>query len=270
MKEVCSTGHVFEYPKNGLNYPKSRLSVMPAILDVDTTSYKDVQYFLDQLSLWCDWQHYAITVVFGDEQLVDRIWKLRCANPEDLQWVIPFAGEFHFCLHIVHAIYRLHARLLKEIASFLGRTNIEVDFVSRYFHRQEDFLLLVFKGIHRWFEGIANKPVDVLVAGLLRACEKNKPVHQLLYLYFHMGTFYVHLRQEIRRGQVRDIGAAWLYCWPLFHSTNKTLYTRLSLITAYTLYYAHPVVKEALGQRLANLRGIPGHCIGTDMVTEKV
>ena len=104
----------------------------------------------------------------------------------------------------------------------------------------------------------------------MKACEKNQPVHELLYLYFHFGTFYIKLRQNIWRGYTSGLTHAWLYCWPLFHATKKNLYTRFSLLAVYIANFGHLIICEALDRRLANLREIPGHCIGTDMVTEKV
>src|SRR5690348_6989744 len=64
-----------------------------------------------------------------------------------------FLGEFHFCIHIVHGIYCLFSWLLLDMAAFLGWEKLKVDFLSKYFHKQEDFLLLVFESIHCWLEG---------------------------------------------------------------------------------------------------------------------
>lgn len=270
MKEVCAAGHVFEYPRNAPPYPKSKITVLPPIVDVDTTSYADILVFLNKAFVWRNTHKYAILLMFGDEQFVDRIWKVRCADPANWYWLIPFPGEFHFCLHIVHAVYRLHPRLLMDIAAFMERDKVKVEFLSKHFHKQEDFLLLVFESIHHWFGTVANKPENFTVLQLLNACQRNKSVHELLYMFFYFGTFYINLRQNIRNGLTNAVSQAWLYAWPMFHSTRKSLYAQLCLLSSYITNFAHPAVREKLHSRLANLRGVPGHCIGTDMVTEKV
>ena len=57
---------------------------------------------------------------------------------------------------------------------------------------------------------------------------------------------------------------------PLFHVTNKFQYEKLCLIATYLQEFTHPAIREVLDKRLCNLTGIPGHFVGTDMVTEKV
>jgi hypothetical protein len=270
MKEACRHKHVFEYPTDAPEYPKSKIMVLHPMIGVDTTSYRDITYFLNKVFRWRKQHSYQIILLFGDEQFVDRVWKIRCLDPDNWYWVIPFPGEFHFCVHIVHGIYRLFSRLLMDMAAFMERDKLKVDFLLKHFHKQEDFLLLVFESIHSWLEGVTRKPEGATPEDILKACEKNQPVHELLHLYFHFGTFYVYLRQNIRRGYTMEITAAWLYCWPLFHCTGKALYSRLSLLVAYISQFSHPVVRQQLEHRLANLKGVPGHCIGTDMVTEKV
>jgi hypothetical protein len=268
MNAVCTAGHVFEYPLGASTFPKTTIVVQPPVLHIDTASYADIESFLEVVYRWKAVHQYKIVLLYGDEQMVDRIWKLRCGSP-DLYWLLVYPGEFHFCFNLTHGIFRLFPNLLMDIATFMGRDKIKVDFLSRYFHKQEDFFLLVCEAIQRWLKSIANIP-DKSPAEIMKDCEKNEKVSELLYFYYHFATFYIHLRQEIRRGNTSYVTFAWGYSWPLFHATNKNLYARLSLLAIYIDKFAHPIIKEVLQNRMANLKGVPGHCMGTDMVTEKV
>ena len=82
----------------------------------------------------------------------------------------------------------------------MNRDKLRMDFQMEYFYKQEDFLLLVWESIHKWFESVIGRLNNKTVLELLKTVEKNQPVHELLYFYFYFGTFYVKLRQNIRKG----------------------------------------------------------------------
>ena len=184
-------------------------------------------------------------------------------------WVIPFPGEFHFLVHITHAMFHLFENILIPFANFLGREKITVDFLSKYWHKQEDFMEMVIEGIMKWLQQVKDLPSDISAAQVLSDLANNKTVYNLVYFVLQFGIFYWNLRQEIRKGNVEAVCYGWRYAWPLFHVTNKYHYEKLCLITTYCEHFTHPAIQECLQRRLCNLKGIPGHHIGTDMVTEK-
>ena len=145
-----------------------------------------------------------------------------------------------------------------------------MDFKSCYWHKQEDFLLMVTEGTLCWLLQLGEFPQGATVGEIMEAAKPNKSLYHLLYFLFQFGLFYWKLRQELRKGSVRAITYAWKYCWPLFHATNKFQYEKLCMIATYVQEFSHDAIKEVLNNRLCNLKGIPGHCIGTDMLTEKV
>src|SRR5689334_8053660 len=103
--------------------------------------------------------------------------------------------------------------MLLEFVNSISRTNITIDFQSCYWHKQEDFLLLVTEAILHWLWQLEGVPTTSTAQQLLTAVKNNKPVYQLLYFLFHFGLFYWKVRQEIRKGNVETVTFAWKYCW---------------------------------------------------------
>jgi hypothetical protein len=98
---------------------KTLFKVMEPMLHVDTNAHKDVDSFLDQVYSKIQHSH-RLALIFGDEQLVALIWSVITTNPDEYMWVIPFPGEFHLLVHLLHANYRLFANLLLPFANLLS------------------------------------------------------------------------------------------------------------------------------------------------------
>lgn len=261
--------HLFHYPTGAPPVSKTLFNIEKPLLHVDTNSYKDVEAFL--LTIFCKMeQQHRLAIIFGDEQLVSLIWSCITEDPDEYMWVLPFPGEFHLTLHICHGIFRLFANLVNIVANLTSRQNITIDFQSCYWNRQEDFLLLMIEGTLKWLLQLRDFPKQATVGEIMTAARANPSFHYLAYFLFQYGIFYWNLRQEIRKGNVETVTYAWKYCWPLFHATNKNHYTKLCMIATYIKEFSHDAIKEVLDNRLCNLKGISGHCIGTDMLTEKV
>ncbi len=261
--------HLFHYPTGAPAVSKTLYTIEKPVLHVDTNAYKDVETFLNRIYCRMEKQH-RVSIIFGDEQLVSLIWSCITSDPDEYMWVLPFPGEFHLSLHICHGIYRLFSNLLIKVANSNSRQNITIDFKSCYWNKQEDFLLLVIEGTLKWLLQLRNLPMNATVGELMNAANSNPSLHYLLYFLFQFGLFYWNLRQEVRRGNVGAVNFAWKYCWPLFHVTNKFQYEKLCLIATYIQEFSHDAIKEVLDNRLCSMKGISGHCIGTDMLTEKV
>ena len=157
--------------------------------------------------------------------------------------------------------------LLLPLAAFMGQQHdkITIDFLSKYWYKQEDFLLMVIEGIKKWILQLDGFPAaaaineQLSIEAILKQVEKNKTVFNLLYFYFQYGLFYwSNLRQETRRGNVAAVAEyAWQqYCWPLFHvAANKyQQYEKLCLISTCIQHFSHPAIKEAALNKRAALQ----------------
>ena len=90
------------------------LQQQPMVVGLETSSYNDdVEAFLVKQQVYGrvkDTSSSSIQAVllYGDEQWVSMIWNQMCENPDEQQpmWLLPFPGEFHFLVHITHAIYQ--------------------------------------------------------------------------------------------------------------------------------------------------------------------
>jgi hypothetical protein len=264
-REFSNTSALFQYPVE-----KSCIEVLDPLVNADTNNHSDVEAFLNRVYAKICQLGVRMGVVFGNEQTVSLIWSQIAEYPNEHMWVLPFPGEFHFLVHVTHGIFRLYSFLLLPFANFLGRTKITVDFLSKYWHKQEDFLVMFIEGLLKWFQQIRGLTDRVSAEQVLKHVEKNKTAFCLLDFLFHHGLFYWNLRQQIRMGDVNAVKYAWKFTWPLFHVTNKFQYEKLCLIATYLQEFTHPAIREVLDKRLCNLKGIPGHFVGTDMVTEKV
>jgi len=140
---------LFKYPAAEVSMPveKTKIEIKCPLIGKDTNNSRDIQIFLDLLNSKVrtfDEGNVACTIIYGDEQTVSMIWNEKCQDPNNNIWMIPFPGEFHFLVHITHAaMYRLFAKLLIPFASFMKRDKITVDFLSKYRHKQEDFLMMM-------------------------------------------------------------------------------------------------------------------------------
>lgn len=81
---------------------------------------------------------------------------------------------------------------------------------------------------------------------------------------------YAQLRHNIRSNNIQGVNDFWGLAWPLFHSTNKWLYARLSLYVQHIVIHAHPTIRFALDKRMISLRGELNRHISTDLMTEKM
>jgi len=54
-----------------------------------------------------------LTIIVGDQQTFDRMMKLRKYQPIDYAWLVPMAGEMHFCAFLAR---RLETVLVEAVA----------------------------------------------------------------------------------------------------------------------------------------------------------
>lgn len=129
---------------------------------------------------------------------------------------------------------------------------------------------MVTEGVWKWLFQLNGIPENWSVSQLLDAVSRSLPGKYILHFLFKYGLFYWMIRQQIRLSNENAITFAWLQAWPLFHATNKHQYAKMCLIATYIRHFTHPSIQSVLSSRLCSLKGIPGHDIGPNMLTEKV
>ena len=90
-------------------------------MDVSTAAYDDVDKFLQAVRAFHVGKlgHRVVGVV-GDWQTFNRMWHLKNVvegHDEDLDWLVPLPGEFHFTWHCAEAMYKLWWRNLLQWAA---------------------------------------------------------------------------------------------------------------------------------------------------------
>ena len=64
-----------------------------------------------------------------------------------------YIGEFHFVMHICHAIYRLgFIDYLQPIAHHFGYETLKQDFILRKWKKHDEFLLLFTEASCKWLQ----------------------------------------------------------------------------------------------------------------------
>lgn len=79
---------------------------------------------------------------------------------------------------------------------------------------------------------------------------------------------YAELQHAIQSNDIHTVNSIWCTVWPLFHSTNKIWYARLTMYVQHVLINVHPGIRNALQMRLISLKGESNHFFGPDMMTE--
>jgi hypothetical protein len=220
-REFSGTSSLFQYPSAFGPVAKTRLEVLDPLVGADTNNHSDVESFLNKVYAKISALNVRMALVYGDEQTVSLIWGQIIEYPNEHMWIIPFPGEFHFVVHITHGIFRLFGAVLLPFANFLGRDKITVNFLSKYWHKQEDFLVMFIEGVLKWFQQVRGVSDRLTAEQILNGVANNKSTCCLLDFLFHHGLFYWNLRQQIRMGDVHAVKYAWKYSWPLFHATIK-------------------------------------------------
>src|SRR5436189_5385158 len=116
--------------------------------------------------------------------MVAVIWSLKQQEPDEFARILPFPGEFHFLMHITHGLYRLFGAMLLTLAKLLNRSKIQVDFHSAYWHKQEDFLLIVIHGILQLSLQVTNKPANLTAVETLQEVQYNDTTSYVLHFLY--------------------------------------------------------------------------------------
>ena len=123
-------------------------------------------------------QGHSLVVLFGDEQLVIRIWHLLVANWGMYGDIVPFPGDLHMRMHLCHGILRIGgAEYILPIAEQIGHKYIEVEFQLKNWSKQDDFLFLFADAGMTWLMKTLPKHLqDISLTDLLARIQNNPSV----------------------------------------------------------------------------------------------
>jgi hypothetical protein len=184
MKSIVSTPYVnvvkhldiydslLHRPIDGPRAIISKFEILPPRIHLNTASYADMEKYLkwlvDEIVLK---RKYRIMILWGDEQFVSRIWHLILKDPYYYGAIVPLPGDLHFLFALTHALYRLGGKhYLIPLAIHMQFLDVKIDFLTKYWDKQEEFMIIVTEGILRWLKDISDKSTVM----------KNLTVHQLL------------------------------------------------------------------------------------------
>jgi hypothetical protein len=133
-------------------------------VNLKTSAYRDMDIHVRKIMMdLVVHDSYPFVLLLGDEQYISRVWHLKLADPLTYHHLIPYPSEFHLCIHWTHALYRLGGESwMLPIAEHLAFKNISIDFVSKYWDKQEDFLLIFTQGVLEWLWAILEETKDGL------------------------------------------------------------------------------------------------------------
>jgi len=266
LLHISQNKHLFEYPTQGIACQPTKFIIESALIHRNTNNFPDIEFLVSKIWERLYFQESArFCIIYGDEQTVALMWSCILSNPEEYMWMLPFPGEMHFCMNLLHGCYRMFSPLLLWFANHIGRTNISINFRSAFYTKQEDFFFLSLEAIWKWLCNLRGFPNNLTASQMLTLTAESKPTYYLLFFLFNYGLFYWDLRQNIRSNNEKAVTSAWIQSWHIFHATNKYHYSKLSLIATYCRLFSHDYIKQILSERLCSMKGIPGHSFRTDI-----
>lgn len=252
-------------------HPSSNIIIHAPFLDRSTSFYADIeaslghfhQQFLHNTPL-------TYLFVAGDEQTFTLMWKLRIAAPEQYQWLVPIAGDFHWYWHVLKGIFRVWGRwMFVPIARLLEWRKF--DLAAKNFQFAEDFFNLIsiacLRLLAKLMENIGTNDLWVIAD----ATVDNANLHGFVYFTLYYVAPYWSCRSDVKCQNHAQLTDLWKYFIHLFIATNKSRYARLSIRYLWMLQYLHPdLVATFQNSRFVNLKGMAGCSSALDMFVEKV
>ncbi len=230
-----------------------------------STNPEHVKSVLDSLE-----NHYLakqpFVIVYCDEQLFQTIFNFVYKSQEMPKTnLIPGIDWFHWYWNIAKSIFRLYD-FLQSFGQALEQKTVDAE---TDFERADWLITLTAAAAMKYFinkYGEAEMEKKFLNLNDVSSCED-----QLLHFLYFADIPYVCSRSAIAR---RDWGNFWelfLFWYPHFKETNKSLYARLTIFAAYLHEWLDPAVSERWLQcSVLNWRLYEKHPIPIGLALEKV
>ena len=259
VETITDDRHLHAYPN--VNPPlvtPPNIHVHTPLHNVSTQSYKDIKVLLEWIlhnKIRID--KYLLVVLFGDEQLICRIWHLLGIQGNIWGDLIPFPGDLHFKMHCALGIMRVGEDYLIPLAKELGYASInKKDFKLEDWSQHDSFLMVVGEAAVVWLHNLLpNKMKQLPFDEIMSKISTNKHVSFLygvvvvnIFDSYHATSFvtligllctYAELRYAVRENNIQRVDKIWRAFLPVFRATNKTHYAFLSIYTRFVVKHAH-------------------------------
>jgi hypothetical protein len=247
--------------------------INPPMMHLTTSSAANVETILatvhQRLCAQLRWQK---VVLIGDQQTFSHMWNLKVRRPQELSWLLPFPGEWHFVMHICMAIFSTWwDGLLAPLVGCCGRKGLEKHMKPSKWPMFDEFLKVVAMALSEWLVEVGGDELPDDPLEVLQAVQSNKAAHTCVAFLFYIGHFYVGLREAIRQQRIAIMDWAWDWAATIFHQAHKTKYLQLAVTTQHILKHCHPSLAIVLKQyRTVRLHPRSVANVELDLVCEQV
>ena len=273
MHIVASGGTLLQRKRKGQSASPADYVINPPMMHLTTQSAGNVEKILatvhERLCAQLGWRK---VVLVGDQQTFSHMWNLKVRRPQELSWLLPFPGEWHFVMHICMAIFSTWwDGLLGPLADCCGRKGLEKHMKPAKWPMFDEFLKVVAIALSEWLVELGGDELPDDPLELLQAVQSNKAAHTCVAFLFYIGHFYVGLRDAIRSKHVAVMDWAWDWAATIFHQAHKTKYLQLAVTTKHILKHCHPSLAIVLTQyRTVQLHPRSVANVELDLVCEQV
>ena len=219
-----------------------------------------------------------LTIIVGDQQTFDRMMKLRKYQPIDYAWLVPMAGEMHFCAHFLHAGWRLYwSKLLQWAVTALGMTKtLKEEWTVKEWNYYDDFMFVFTTGILRYL--VKHVPADLYsMTVLLNDHADNIDFAMIVHFLYDFALPYCELRQTVRKASTaanrQQMNVLYNMCMHMcrVEKVNKFHYAILCVQMVWLYHNVLPSVRNVWDHcATVSLRGNVGRNVAVDHLCEKV
>lgn len=254
-----------------MQLPKVDFRVLPAAIDRKTVSYEDNVAIVTGL-----WNVFTATIrrIFalfgGDWQTFTRMHDMKVKNPKDLQFCIPFPGEWHWTWHILQGIFKIWGYdILLPFSQVLTYKNLKIK--EPEFHYGEHFLEQVTLAIEEFMCELQTLHPGWDSLEIMHHYKECSPIYELLYMYNWHICPYWFTRASLKIGESRKVNAMWHYWLHLFIATGKTNYAIMTMRFLWMLKHLDDSIVSIINNyRVFSFSGEPNTGIPLDGVNELV
>lgn len=263
---------------------KSDITWLPALPNLQTLSYKDIELVLENFYTNFILPYGRLfAAIGGDFQVWDRLFMLHRRNPIKYHWLIPVPGEWHWQWHILIAIYRYlivnnnnlllyrlyYKSILLPLSEVLGFRIL--DSKAANFHYAEDLLQMVTIAVHKWIVTQKQQHPNLTIVQWLHSIKHHRVAYELAYACVHYFIPYWITRSSVKWNKFEDNAQLWRYWTHVFLATGKRNYCLMSIRYLLLMKSLHPEVRKLLDDhKVLSFSGEAGSGIPLDGVCELV
>ena len=262
----------------------------PPMRDLLQSSYTDVEEELKRMREHPMHRHSRWVFVGGDGLAITRINHSIARNPAKYLGtspaVIPVQGEHpHGTCHVLHMGWRPYWPLLGGDAGnpkitggllgAIGHSECKKEWTVSAFNDYDHVSRILIQGIGEYFTHLEASPGCPSLSApdaVMAACSVNIDLEWLFHYLHDYGFLYWGMRTAVRGNASHAIDLVWRECVSFMHTdeSHKTQYASMAIMRIFWAEALHPHLAYVYhANRCLSLLGLPGSCVGWDMVIEK-